>query len=210
MKWKAIIFDRDGTLFDSLPVILRSFNYAVEPFRDQPVSDQEWVAAFGPAEPEVIGNFIPADKKQEAFQRFLHYYQEHFHEIGLFAGIREILHQAHDSGVKLGLFTGGGLTSTKFCLGKENILYLFDVLVTGDQVRHPKPHPEGVLKALATLEVAASDALLVGDAAADVAAGKGAGVTTVLARWGGAPPYDAPSRPDFVFDSVSEFCAFLR
>ena len=210
MKWKAIIFDRDGTLFDSLPVILRSFNYAVEPFRDQPVTDKEWVDAFGPAEPEVIGKFIPADKKQEAFQRFLDYYQNHFHEIGLFPGIREILHEAHDSGVKLGLFTGGGLTSTKFCLGKENILYLFDVLVTSDQVQHPKPHPEGVLKALNALQVAAQDALLVGDASADVAAGNGAGVTTVLARWGGAPPHDSPSRPNFVFDSVSAFSETLR
>ncbi|PWT91916.1 MAG: hypothetical protein C5B54_04425 [Acidobacteria bacterium] len=209
MKYKAIIFDRDGTLFNSLPVILRSFNYGIEPFTSKRPTDAEWFAAFGPDEQEVMGKFIPADKKPEAFKRFFEYYQGHFSEIQLYPHVREMLARVKQAVGKIALFTGGGRTSTEFCLREQKILYYFDVLITGDEVINPKPHPEGILKALQTLSVDAHEAMIVGDAGADILAGKDAGVTTVLARWGGAPPFDLPSRPDYIFNTVSAFEEFL-
>jgi pyrophosphatase PpaX len=208
MRWRAVLFDRDGTLFDSLPVILRSFNYAVEPFVQKPVLDAEWIAAFGPAEPEVLAKFAGEQHKREAFHRFYHYYQEHFSEISLFPGAREMLQRLAETKAKIGLFTGAGETSTQFCLSKEKILYLFDVLVTGDQVEHPKPHPEGVWKAMNSIGAKPSETVLVGDSDADMEAGRAAGVTTILARWG-TPAFPGNSEPDFAFDSISDLHDFL-
>ena len=48
VKYNGIIFDRDGTLFDSLHVILRSFNYGIEPFTAKRPTDEEWFEAVWP------------------------------------------------------------------------------------------------------------------------------------------------------------------
>ncbi len=210
MKWKGVIFDRDGTLFDSLPVILRAFNYGIEPFSNRQPSDEEWFAAFGPDEPEVMGKFIAADNKIAAYQRFFQYYRDHFHQISLYPGMREILEKLHKDQVKLALFTGAGKETARYCLKNEGILHYFSELITGDSVVSPKPDPEGIFKAMESLHTTAVETLVVGDAGADVLAGQRAGATTILARWGGfVPPHDLPSTPDYVFTNVGQFESFL-
>lgn len=210
MKWKGLIFDRDGTLFDSLPMILRSFNHAIEPFTERRPTDLEWIQTFGPAEPECIAAFIPRDKVDEATSRFYTYYREHIGDSQLFPGVREVLTRAKGNDARLGLFTGGGRSSTVLCLEKQGVLSMFDVLVTGDSVEHPKPHPEGVLRALEVMGVPAEKTLVVGDAGADVEAGKRAGACGVLVRWSSYPfPYLSEMQPDLTFDRVSDFERFL-
>lgn len=210
MKWKGIIFDRDGTLFDSFAVILGAFNYAIEPFTSKRPTASEWFAAFGPAEPEVIEKIIGPEKKHEAFERFYSYYNEHFEQISLFPGVEKILERLHTASVKIALFTGGGWESTHLALTRTGIVSYFDVLITGDRVKNPKPDPEGILLALSSMKIAADETLGVGDAGSDVIAGQKAGLKTALVRWSAqAPPSDLPSRPDYTFYSVSEFETFL-
>jgi len=210
MKWKGIIFDRDGTLFDSLPVILRSFNFGIEPFADKRPANEEWFSAFGPAEPEVLGKFIAPEHKAEAFDRFYRYYTEHIAEIHLFPGILELLGRLKAGGCKIGLFTGGGMKSSRFCLTHAGILELFDVLVTGDMVAHPKPDPEGVLIAMRHMQVRSQETIVAGDAGSDVAAGKKAGAVSVLAQWGVYPvTNELLVKPDYTFTSVTGFERFL-
>jgi HAD superfamily hydrolase (TIGR01509 family) len=209
-RFRAVIFDRDGTLFDSLDVILRSFNYGIEPFTDRRPANEEWFAAFGPAEPEVMAKFIGDEHRQQAFDRFYEYYQSHFHEIPLFPGIRELLSDLHEAGVGMAVFTGGGMESTRFCLREQKILSFFQELVTGDLVRNPKPDPEGVIRAIQSLRVEPQETLVVGDSGADIAAGHRAGAVTVLARWGRfAAPSDFPVPPDYTFQTVSELRQLL-
>ena len=210
MKWKAIIFDRDGTLFDSLPVILRSFNYGIEPFTSKRPTPEQWFEAFGPAEPEVMGVFIPAENKAAAYDRFFQYYRDHFNEIALFPGMGEVLQQIHDSGSRIALFTGAGKETAEYCLKQQNVLQYFDELVTGDSVLQPKPDPEGILKAMKVFNVSPAETLVVGDAGADVLAGQRAGATSILARWSGfIPPHDLPSTPDHIFTTIRELQTFL-
>lgn len=212
MKWQALIFDRDGTLFDSLPVILRAFNYGIAPFVNRKPADAEWFAAFGPPEAEVMASLMPqnTDKKDEAFLRYLEFYQRHLSEIMLFPGIYELLREVKDAGATLALFTGGGRESTRFCMEKERILTLFDRLITGEDVVKHKPHPEGIWKVIQEFHLLPDRTLVVGDAGADMLAGKEAGATTALARWSAYPlPYDLQSESDHVFYSVNTFRNFL-
>ena len=210
VKYNGIIFDRDGTLFDSLHVILRSFNYGIEPFTEKRPTDEEWFEAFGPAEAEVMAKFIPREHTKAAFDRFYEYYRSHFNEIPLFPGIRELLVRLYSAGARMAIFTGGGLESTVFCLQEQKILSFFQELVTGDRVEHPKPHPEGVLRAIKALDVRPDESVVIGDSGADIAAGRRAGAATVLARWSRfIPPADLPDRPDYVFQDVSELQRLL-
>jgi HAD superfamily hydrolase (TIGR01509 family) len=206
MRWNTLIFDRDGTLFNSLPVILRAFNHGIEPFTEKRPTDAEWFQAFGPSEPEVMATFVGEKYKQLAYNRFYAYYRDHFNEIELFPGLRPLLERLHEGGAQMSIFTGGGYESTVFCLQQQKILSFFRVLVTGDRVKRPKPHPEGVLQALQGMNAAPASAAVVGDAGADVQAGKQAGTATVLVRWAAyAPPFDLPSQPDHTCLTVAEF-----
>ena len=205
MKYKGIIFDRDGTLYDSLDVILRAFDHAIEPFTQKRPTREEWFAAFGPAEMDVISKFIGPEKKQEAFNRFFDYYRTHFNEIHLYPGIRELLFELKRNGSKLMLFTGGGHVSTRFCLEQTGILHLFDALICGEDVLHPKPHPEGVLKLMKEQKLQPGETIVVGDAASDVEAGKAAHTFTAWLCWSeNAQSSELNVPPDFTCRSVDE------
>lgn len=109
-------------------------------------------------------------------------------------------------------YPGGipGLESTRFCLKKENILSFFHGIVTGQDVKQHKPDPEGIYRAMEQMNTSPQETLVVGDAGADILAGKSAGTFTALARWADVEPaYDLPSQPDFTFSIVQQLRAFL-
>ncbi len=205
LNWRGIIFDRDGTLFDSLPVILKAFEYGIELFTEKRPTAEEWFAAFGPAEPEVMGKFISSDHKPEAFRRFYDYYREHFEEVRLFPGIAGLLFRLKAAGAGLMLFTGGGKVSTRFCLEQAGIDHVFDALICGEDVACPKPDPEGVLKLMQIQGLTSGETVVVGDAPADILAAKAAGVSSILVRFGEhGQSGDSSVRPDYFCLSVRE------
>ena len=210
MQFHGLIFDRDGTIYDSLDVILRAFAFGVEPFVSLPPSREQWIAAFGPAEPEVLGKFISSQHKQAAFNRFFQYYRDHFSEIHFYPGIRELLFQLKAEGVKLMLFTGGGRVSTHFCLEQTGILHLFDALICGEDVERPKPNPEGLLRLIREQRLALDSSAVIGDSAADVEAGSGAGLKTFWLKWSeNAQSREPKVIPDYVCNSVEELKRIL-
>ena len=83
---------------------------------------------------------------------------------------------------------------------------LFDVIVTGDDVDIPKPHPEGINKALAQLNIESSEAIFLGDSDADILAGKQANVHTIGVQW--LPNFQSLEfsvQPNQIFNSINEF-----
>jgi pyrophosphatase PpaX len=89
------------------------------------------------------------------------------------------------------------------CLGLKNF---FDVIVTGDDVEHPKPHPEGINKVLKNLNVSHKEAVFLGDSDADIMAGKQANVHTIGVHW--LPNYhtiEFSVQPDEVYSNINEF-----
>lgn len=210
MRYKGVIFDRDGTLFDSLDVILSAFDYAIEPFTSKRPAREDWFAAFGPAEKEVLGKFIPSSCKQAAFVRFFDYYKEHFGGVRLYPGMKELLSELKARGAKLMLFTGGGNVSTWYCLEQSGILRLFDALICGEDVQHPKPDPEGILKLISEQGFTPEQTIVVGDAASDVEAGKSAGAHTAWLCWSeNAQVSGLTTAPDFTCKSVHELRSVL-
>jgi len=205
MRFESVIFDRDGTLYDSLEIILQAFAYGVEPFVEKLPTRDEMIRAFGPAEPEVLAKFIPIEKKQAAFNRFYDYYRKHFSQIHFYPGIRELLFRLKENGAKLMLFTGGGRVSTYFCLEQTGILHLFDALICGEDVQRPKPDPEGILKLIQEQHLDLKRSIVVGDAASDVEAGKAAGISAAWLRWSiNAQAIQPKVQPDYVCDSIKD------
>ncbi|MDR7317816.1 phosphoglycolate phosphatase-like HAD superfamily hydrolase [Brevibacillus nitrificans] len=79
----------------------------------------------------------------------------------------------------------------------------FEIVITGDDVSDPKPHPEGILLAMQKLGADPRETIYVGDSDDDVIAGRAAGLQTVGVNWPAVTQFDPA--PDYLFTDVQSF-----
>ncbi len=182
---RAVVFDLDGTLIDSLPLTFHAFRAAIEPFLKRPVTDREIYARFGPADHEIVAGFVGPAHAEEARDLLLSAYRSGLDRIRFFDGIPETVARIRSLGLKIGLCTGRGRPSTEVILGHLGMKDWFEVTVTGEEVPRPKPAPDGIIDTARRLGVPPGDVLYTGDSVMDVKAGIAAGALTVAAVWAG-------------------------
>lgn len=206
---KAIIFDFDGTLADTLPVCFLAFESVFEKFDNREVTSEEIKAMFGPSETGIIRDNLKNNNYDEAIELYYEIYRDrHENLVQNNEDINTLLKRLKTNGYKLGIVTGKARRSLDIsldCLGLDNF---FDVIITGDDVEFPKPHPEGINKALDYLDVLPNEAVFLGDSDADIMAGKQANVLTIGVHW--LPNYqtiDFNVQPDEVYSSINELIA---
>lgn len=181
-KPRAVVFDLDGTLVDSLPLVLRSIAHAIEPFGPPRPTMEIFARLGGPPErflPGLIGNDrdVPA-----ALARMDSYHRSNQHQITPFAGVKAMLAELRSRGLQLAIWTGRDRPSGEELLGLHAMRELFATVVYGDDLPTHKPEPEGLQEILRRLKVSAADTLFVGDADVDVLGGFAGGVDTLLIR----------------------------
>lgn len=209
---KAIIFDFDGTLADTLPICFYAFQAVFKEFDNIEVTSDEIKAMFGPSETGIIRENLINLNHDQAIELYYEKYSEKHREL-VFDNeqINELLLQLKRDGYKLGIVTGKARRSLLISLECLNMSDLFDVIITGDDVDTPKPHPEGVNKALEYLNIKNTEAIFLGDSEADILAGKQAGVHTIGVQW--LPNYQTLEfsvQPDQMFSSIDEFIQHLQ
>jgi len=84
----------------------------------------------------------------------------------------DMLGELQGRGKKVGLITSSGAGSLTLVMDRYNIRHLFDAIVTGDDVTHIKPDPEGILLALDKLQVRPPQAVMLGDTHNDILAAR--------------------------------------
>ena len=115
-------------------------------------------------------------------------YREHNHRVHdeyvkAFPYVKETVAKLKDKGYQLAVVTTKMRKGVKLGLALTELEPLFDTVITLDDVNHPKPHPEPVMKALAELDADADTALMVGDNYHDILSGKNAGTQTAGVAW---------------------------
>lgn len=207
---KAIIFDFDGTLADTLPVCFQAFQSVFKKFDDREVDVEEIKAMFGPSETGIIRANVKSEHHDQAIE---HYYETYADMHNQFVSTNEeidrLLKSLKKKGFKLGIVTGKAKRSLDISLNILSMNDLFDVMITGDDVTSPKPHPEGIHKALEQLNIDHSHAVFIGDSNADILAGKEANVHTIGVQW--LPNYQSNEfevQPDRILKRVDEFITF--
>ncbi len=213
MKYmKAIIFDFDGTLANTLPICFAAFQHVFKEFDEKELSSDEIKSMFGPSETGIIRDNLIHMNKDQAIERFYEKYVEnHSSLVKHNREIDEMIKSLKEYGFKLGIVTGKARRSLDISLSALQMENLFDVIITGDDVLKPKPHPEGVLKALRLLGVKNNEAMFIGDSDADILAGNDANVHTVGVQW--LPDFQTlefSSQPNSFFDSVDQFVHFVN
>lgn len=183
---KTYLFDLDGTLLDSIELILESFHHTSRVHLKREFSDAHWLAGIGTPLRDQLGAIAKSTEERDAMlDTYRDYNLEHHDAMAKpYPGVVEVVKTLHARGATLALVTSkmsrGALRGLQL-LGLEEEL---PVRVCADDVVNGKPHPEPVLKALAALGASAEGAVLIGDSAHDIEAGRAAGVATAAVTWG--------------------------
>ncbi len=211
---KGIIFDLDGTLLSTLPLIIHCFNQVYNRYLNRTLTPEEIIATFGPTARNLIGTLgsnLSKDRLQRAVDEYYDCYRRNSsRKILVFPGIPEMLEKLRKSGRRLAVVTGVERVLMEHTLNEFGLSEQIHVTIAGDDVQKAKPDPEGVLLALDKLKVARRESIFIGDSPADILAGKAARTLTAAALWspeGKGDPTEVG--PDYKFRSVQELSNFL-
>lgn len=204
---RAIIFDFDGTLADTLPLVYHSFQTVFKEFDGKHFTDEEIKSMFGPAEPAIIEEHLLSDEKEAAIDLYFKTYSENHDDFVIRNDkMHTLITGLKDKGINLGIVTGKSKRSLEISLERLGMEALFDYRVSGDDVDRPKPDPEGIFTLLDELNLGKDEVMFLGDSDADIGAGMNAGVWTIGVRW---LPNVQTSRfstePDEVYEEIDDF-----
>ena len=186
MRFRVVLFDLDGTLIDSGPIILASMQHAVRTVLDRDIAYEELAATVGGqglvAQMAELGPGR-VDELVEAYRA----HNDPLHDtLETFDGMMEVLPRLRSTGARLGIVTAKRHRTVALAFARFPWLAeQFEVVVGHDDTELHKPDPEPVLHALEKLGVEPADAAYVGDSPFDIQAGKGAGTFAVAVGWGG-------------------------
>lgn len=203
----ALLFDLDGTLVDSIELILNSARHAFVGFDGRAPSDDEWRAGIGRPLIDAFRDFAPDELEVERLIGRYREYQMANHDRLLHAydGVPELLRGFAAAGHPMALVTSKGDELAKRALTHVGLDDLIRVVVGCDSCTRHKPHPEPVERALALLGTAPADAIFVGDSPHDVESGRAAGVYTIGVSWGAfTPEAMLRSGADLVIHEIGE------
>ncbi|HKG08370.1 MAG TPA: HAD family hydrolase [Pedobacter sp.] len=209
-KIKAVIFDLDGTLGNTLPLCISAFRKSIEPLINKTLSDEEIIATFGPSEEGTIMALVP-EHYEQGISSYLEFYKQ-LHTICPvpFDGIEELLIALKNKSVKIAMVTGKGKHSTEISLEQFGIAEYFEAIETG--IASGPRKAEGIQIILDQFrDIQENEVIYVGDAPSDITASKKAGVPVVAAAWAEtAQPQDLRELlPDMLFDNIKDFSDWL-
>ena len=210
MAIRVLIFDFDGTIANTSPLIFASFNAVAQKFLNRTYTPPEIIALYGPTEDEIIASLVKPEEYAAAISEFYTVYGNNPQMVEQFDGITEVFQQAQQQGIILGIFTGKGRKTCFINLQQLGYESYFSHVITGNDIKHRKPEPEGIQKILDATGGNPEETIYIGDSVADMKSGKSAGVRTGAAFWDPlADKRILELKPDFIFYSITDLNQLL-
>ena len=167
-KIELIIFDWDGTLFDSVGQIVASLQYAAQLF-EQPLTDDAAKSIIGLGLPEVMQILFPQvpHLQQQILECYADHYVANSKGDAWFDGVAELLADLKQQGIKLAVATGKSRKGLDRVLTQTQSHDLFDITRAASETKS-KPHPLMLEEILAEMQVSIDSAIMVGDTSYDL------------------------------------------
>lgn len=209
MSIETILFDLDGTLIDSNELIHQSFEYTLN-YYGYSLTREEILHFNGPPLIKTFTKINP-DKAEEMIETYREHNLEHHNEyVKLFPHVKETLRELQQNDIKMGIVSAKMRTGVEIGLEVTGIKEFFDAIVTIDDVKNPKPHPEPVLKGLNNLNSQPESSLMVGDNYHDIESGKNAGSRTVAVAWSlKGKEYLQKFNPTYMIEDMRELLSIV-
>lgn len=169
--YKAYIFDFDYTLGDSTDGIVQSVLYALSQLEDEPKTTEEIRKTIGLSLKETYFA-LTGSKNEERAEQFAAYFKEKADEVmvastQIYEPVKEVFSFLREKGCKIGIVTTKYHYRIDAILAKFDMNDMVDIIVGGEDVKTPKPDPEGLLFAIEKLQLERTDILYVGDSIVD-------------------------------------------
>ena len=207
--WQGVFFDLDGTLADTVELILRSFRHTMATHLGEAPPDERWISSLGTPLRDQLRSFArDADEAASMLETYT-VFQEGVHDrmVQPFPGARDVVQELRARGSRVAVVTSKRGMVARRTMEVCGLWDVVELLVSADDVTRGKPDPEPVLQALAALglEGRAGDVLFVGDSPFDLQAGRAAGTRTAAVSWGPfARELLHAERPDYFLQSLTQ------
>lgn len=218
MRFKAVLFDLDGTLFDTAPDIMSACNRTLEAFGYLKLSSSRLRPKVGLGMRAMMREALMPEHWDKCeigtpmYEYFSKSYINHVcEETKPYKGIEEIIETLHEGSLHLGVVSNKYRSMIASLFSHFPFTAFFECVLGADSCAHAKPHPEPILRALQMLNVAPDDAVYCGDSASDIIAANRAGCVSCAVKWGYSQideEFDQ-LRPDFIISSPEEILKLI-
>jgi pyrophosphatase PpaX len=207
----AVLFDLDGTLIDSIGLLLECVHHTFEGRAPAP-PDEEWIAGIGTPLRKQLAGYVSSDEETETLISRYRSYQRIHHDrlTSAFPGVVQTLTELDRRGHPMGVVTSKSNEMMDMGLAYVGLLDFMKTRIGMDSCKIHKPDPFPVKLALEELGYSPKEAVFLGDSPHDILSGNGAGVTSIAALWG---PFTReqlePARPSEWLSRIEDLPALL-
>ena len=216
MRIKAIVMDMDGTI--------TKFNLDFMSFRRRALKELEKMNLRTPDMTDQLSLSVILDKlrgkvdantfrgiRDKIYGMIEEIELKAATEVTLYPGAVDTLRKLRSQSMKIGLVTNNGRKGTELTLSRYRLEGLFDGVVTRDDCDDMKPAAEPVLRILNKMNVASSEAILIGDGVMDIMAARAAGIRSVAVATG---PFKSDlllkAEPDYLLGSINNLLILIE
>jgi HAD superfamily hydrolase (TIGR01549 family) len=172
---KAIIFDLDGVIIDSLDAWLKVFNNTRQHYKLPEITKKEFVdTIWGGTIERDIKIYFKGKTAEEISRHYFSNMGKFKTSTKLSRNVKETLKKIKEKNIKLGVVTNTYRKPTLQILGYHKIKSFFDAVVGGDEIKNGKPAPDSLLEACKRLKIKPEEAVLIGDTVNDKGAANNA------------------------------------
>ncbi len=211
MRYQTVLFDLDGTILDTNELILQSFMYTLERFFPGQYSREDVIPHMGDTLYNQMARF-----SQEMAEELVDVYREHNEKIHdeyvqLVPHVMETVQELENMAVKMGVVTTKQRTTAVMGLRHYGLEQYMGTIITFQDVKYHKPHPEPVLKAMEDLDADPAKTVMVGDSSYDIRAAKEAGIDVAAVKWSlKGVDYLKKYQPNYLIDDMRDLLDIVK
>lgn len=212
--FEAVLFDVDGTLVDSLDMIVLGLGDTYERFTGDRPRPEDLLRSIGRplhAQFNLFGHEWPREQLEELVAFTIERFRVHEAREHLFEPAVRALRTVHDGGLKVALVTSKTAVELEAFMKRFPGAPWVHATVCASDVERPKPDPQSAKLACQLLGVAPERAVMIGDSVFDLRCARGAGLAAVAVNYGaGRPDVLAAEKPDRIFDTPDNLLQWVE
>lgn len=207
-RYKAIIYDIDGTLLNTLDQNMYPLMQIIREELNEEWTFEQVVSRFASQPGLKTLADLGIQDIDNVYARWVRYVNSYGDGAKPFDGVPELLEAVKDLGLRQAVVSAKRAKQYAIDMGRPGFDKYMEAAVLFDDTAKHKPDPEPLNECLRRLGLTAADALYVGDARSDLAASRNAGMDFAYAAWGSHSPV-SPEEADYYLENALELLKYL-